>query len=521
MKTKNNIRKETMRNNNYKERDKNSSYYYRHGIFMETLYQRMGFNKNPFQNLSAEQEISYIEQIYYNPSYFTSIFSAIKDNNTNFIFGNRGSGKSALMFKIIEELQKEDKESEKNLSVLIDNYSSLLNPNTNLNKYYILLIKAILRTYMTNLLLKQIGIERLDKINREKLAVLIENFYTTISKTEFDMFRTTHKLYNEIINPTINSFLNTGVGITSDFIAQSLGLKLPVNSEYYREYLPKIKITDSKMNIETLELGDLEVFLENMIEIVKASGYETIAVLMDKIDEQAEVGGKIDAEVQLLIPLLTKNNLLLNGKFGFNLFLWSKLKTELSREGVRFDKIKPIDVTWTSQEMVEIIQKRIKYFSDGKVDYYSLFEDKTDGNKLIQLSNNSPRDLITLLSFIYYEEEKSSKTTKTFSKKSVETGITTGLYNYNFYSAYPTQRGSRQDIRKIIYRLKRVQKDRFKIKDLITTFKITQPAVLSFVTIMKDYGVIGEDLSVVGSANEYIILDPKIAYIVKNQLEIS
>jgi hypothetical protein len=56
----------------------------------------------------------------------------------------------------------------------------------------------------------------------------------------------------------------------------------------------------------------------------------------------------------------------MNKSYSLVFSLWDVLKPELANSGVRFDKIKPIDVTWQTDNLKTILNKRIQYFSGGK-----------------------------------------------------------------------------------------------------------------------------------------------------------
>lgn len=83
----------------------------------------MGFKENPFTKYSAEEEVEYLSEIYHNPKYFSVLLDELKNNNTRVIFGERGSGKSALMIAIRDALQKDAEAQKSNLIITLDDYS--------------------------------------------------------------------------------------------------------------------------------------------------------------------------------------------------------------------------------------------------------------------------------------------------------------------------------------------------------------------------------------------------------------
>lgn len=481
------------------------------------LYQSLGFNENPFSRFSAEEEVEYLKDIFYEPKYYSTIFQDILKNNSRYIFGERGSGKSALMFRLIENLA-ENKDS---LVILIDNYVEFVGRGNHLSfKYLLFFIRKITRTLIQDILIKERKIDNLNQIEKEKLSFIIKNFFTTISRKEFEKFQENigKTLYNKVLNPIINNVLSGAITLTSDFVSKSLGLPNEGGAKFYKEYIPSIQENTEKINLLEIQEGGLLEILEDLLNLIIKLDYKTVTLFLDKIDEQPEIASKIDEEVRILLPLLKNNQLILNKKFAFVFILWSKVKRELNSNGVRFDKIKPIDVNWAEYDLVDIMKKRIIYFSSGNTTLESLFQDKNYINLLANLSNMSPRDFLHLMSNIYDQQSNINPNSSIFTNQAVTQGIIHFLKNYDFCSLYPAQRGTKQDIRGVISKLRAINKTEFKVKDVMVVLKLAHQASSSHIKIMKNYGIIKEKEDTPGMEKEYIVSDPKIAFIIKNNL---
>lgn len=481
------------------------------------LYQNLGFKENPFSRFSAEEEIDYLAEIFYEPKYYSTIFQDVLNNNSRYIFGERGSGKSALMFKLIENLA-ENKDS---LIILIDSYGEFVQKGNNLSKKYLLsFIRKIIKTLIQDLLIRGKNANNLDTIEKEKLAFIIKNFFLTISRKEFEKFQENigKKIYNDVVNPLINNVLSGVVTLTSDVVSKSLGL--PNGGEkFYREYLPPMAETKTeKINLLEIRENALLEILEDLLDIAYKLGYKRITLFLDKIDEEPKIASKIDEEVRILLPLLKNNQLILNKKFSFVFILWSKVKRELNSNGVRFDKIKPLDVNWEEYDLIDIMKKRILYFSGGNTTFESLFQDKSSIALLAHLANKSPRDFLHLMGNIYDQQSNINPDSSIFTNQAVSQGIIHFLKNYDFYSIYPAQRGTKQDIRGIISKLKAINKTEFKVKDVMVVLKLAHQASSSHIKIMKNYGIVKEKDDTPGMEKEYIISDPKISFIIKNNI---
>lgn len=483
------------------------------------LYQSLGFTENPFSRFSAEEEIDYLQEIFYEPKYYSTIFQDISNNNSRYIFGERGSGKSALMFRLIENLA-EEKES---LIILIDSYKEFITKGNNLSfKYLLFFTRKMIKTLVQDLLLKEKNIDSLDQIEKEKLSFIMKNFFITISRKEFGKFQENigKKVYNDIVTPLINGVLSGAVVLTSDVVSKSLGLPNEGGAKFYREYIPSIHENTEKINLlELREDALLEIF-EDLLNIIHKLNYKTITLFLDKIDEEPEIASKIDEEVRILLPLLKNNQLLLNKKFSFVFMLWSKVKKELNANYVRFDKIKPVDVNWTEHDLIDIMKKRIDYFSQGNSSLDSLFQDKDSISLLSKLANKSPRDFLHLMSSIYDQQSEINPNSGIFTTQAVNQGTIHFLKNYDFYSIYPAQRGTKQDIRGIISKLKNINKTEFKVKDVMRVLKLAHQASSSHIKIMKNYGIVKEKDDTPGMEKEYIVSDPKITFIINNNISL-
>lgn len=84
------------------------------------LYQSMGFNENPFNKYSAEEELKYLSEMYQKPTYYESLLSEISEGNSRYLLGERGIGKSALMYYLISDLKKKQI-----FAILIDEFDGI------------------------------------------------------------------------------------------------------------------------------------------------------------------------------------------------------------------------------------------------------------------------------------------------------------------------------------------------------------------------------------------------------------
>ena len=138
--------------------------------------------------------------------------------------------------------------------------------------------------------------------------------------------------------------------------------------------------------------------------------------------------------------------------------------------GVRCDKLKPIDITWTDSELARIIGDRLAFFSNKRITSLDQIISNKYSEVVLQLANCSPRHLIILLSKIYDEQATVDDTCSRFSDNAIEKGLINFAKTFDFGTYYAGK--NPETIRKIVGELIRVHKIEFETKDLIETFKI-------------------------------------------------
>lgn len=494
--------------------------------FSLELFNSLGLTKNPFSNYAAEEEIEYLDEIYFIPKYFQPLYSDIKSGNTRFVIGARGVGKTALVIKLKKQLDKN-----KVFTIIIDDYGNI--PLNNNSKYFLdNTIRKIITLYCSAIKNSPILLKPLNKSDKVKLTFLIENFFNPITEKEFEKYLNATsnyksknigiKAYNFLLNP-FNMAISLGIEIGSDFIKKSLGLSSYDTTMEYKNYLPKLQeINHTRKTV--VENFDYSVYKEIIIDIsriIKKSGFEQVVILYDKVDEHKELGGETSKISTFISDILKDNNLLLNKDFGIVFSLWSELKEELSKdEGIRFDKIGHIDVTWSNNELEQIVNSRLNYLSlDPKnpIKLGDIVTEQSSLEELISISYKSPRDLLKLMSYIYYEQAIIDNRAKLFSYQAIRKGINKFIAGYEYYAMFP-QKGINNDILKNIKKVLYCNKLIFKISDISQDLNISISTANSLIKSLNRFGIIKELNQTQGNAKIFEIIDPKIVWLIKNQI---
>lgn len=487
---------------------------------MQELYQSLGLKSNLLSKFSAEEELEYLDQVYVTPKYFNSLYTNLKGASSRFIIGSRGSGKTALINQLKNSLDESNV-----LTLLVDNFESI--PNKDNDKYFLFeIIQGLVQNFSLILSKNPMLLKKLDEFEKEKLSFFIQEFFKTLSKREYlernnkvKRFKTSNffkNIYNHLLNKPVNYLISGGVEILSDMVSKSLGLPKIQNEEFVKNYLPKVSISEpsKKSKIDDFDYNSLKDILIDLAKIIKKTGFHNVVILIDKIDENRNLKGSIKDVCVFLQSILKDTNLLMQDNFSLVFSIWDEVRNELASEGVRFDKFKPIDVTWTAQEMSEIIDNRIRYFSLIPKKLDDLLVHPQEKHSLIQLANFSPRDLLHLLGTIYDEQSILDSNTSFFSREAIITGKLKFCREYEYYALFPSKRNSKDDVFRNINRILKTAKTTLRANDIAAVLKVSGVTANSYIKIMSDFNFI----KMTDEQYVYEVIDPKIKYLVENKI---
>ena len=485
------------------------------------LNHTLGFSKNPFSKFSAEEEIEFHNEIFYEPTFYQTLLDDLRSGTSRFILGQRGHGKSSIIHKL-----KNDLEKSQILTIIIDRFDEI-----SLTDNKVELLNLILQEFVTKYTLflnkNKVYLKKLNDEDKEILCLLIKLFFKPLTKSEYDSrfdnlkkIKTKNwfiKVYNKLVKPA-NSIIGTGILITSKLISDSLKLNNFETSNSYTDFLSEMDSIDTSATSQEIELKKskrhLKELLNRLNKISKKTYYKSSVVLFDKVDEFQDLEQDINKIANFTEDILTDTELLLQNDIAIAFSLWSEVKPILSKK-VRFDKFKEIDISWRNSNMKPLIDKRILYFSGNTRSFSSLFEHESDIENIITISNKSPRDLISCLSDIY-DYQTSNDNSSVFETNNVSKGLIKFANRYDYLSMYPSRTGKNKDVISMINLILRTRKTNITIMDLNTTFNQKTRWSQAKVQSMVRYKLVEED-SKLGANGEkvYSILDPKIIHLIK------
>lgn len=492
---------------------------------MPELYSYLGFSKHPFSRFSAEDEAEYIKDIFIQPRFYDSLKTDITDGVSCFIVGDRGSGKSAILFSLQEDLVKN-----KSFPIYIDNYTDI--PIMQNAKEILFRITEYLITYFSiYLIANKKALKQLSKEQKKVLSTLIMGFSRKITREEINNSVQTisgsrnwnfiKRFFNSIANKPINAILSGVISISSDFFARSLGLPEPDTKQFYKEYIGPLK-EETLDSYEVLQLGSLSKddtikILLSARDIVTTCGFSSVSILLDKTDEYNLLEGKSGNISTFLKDLCTDTTILQSRNISFVFSTWSHVKPSLANLGVRFDKFKSINIGWNNVDIKKILEKRINYFSKGKITVEKLFKNSSP-NHIIELSQGSPRTLIVYCSNIYDHESEADSVSNFFSQDSIEKGLHDATKNFDYISFYASVDFA-QKVKSQINRILKLGKINFTINDMAASLKKSPASISNYTREMRDFNIIRLLDETKDGAQLYEVIDKRLCYLIDKKIE--
>lgn len=481
------------------------------------LYVNLGFKKNPFSKFSAEEEQIYLKEIYEIPRYYQTLLEEIAEGNSRYLLGERGVGKSALMFYLIEDLKQKGV-----YSVLIDQYDGI--PSKNNGPEFLFLVEQHVVTNLgIELMYDKTRIRKLKKEDREKLAFLINVFFKNITKNKVkelyeEVSKTKKKnglkrFLNAFLIKPINIVLSGASNVLGSTVSKALGLPVIDNNVVYLQFISELTEDCRSKDYQEMTYKDIKEILRETAVIIEKLGYKKLIIFFDKIDEYTNLKSQIDTIVEFIAPITTDTSLIYSPEFGFEFLLWNKLKEKMKEKQVRFDKSRPIDISWDKAEMKKMLIKRLEYFAVNKSKVNEVLGDERQLDRIIDMANGSPRQLTMLLARVYEEQSKINTSVKSFSEEAVKLGMHSFSQTFEYELFFPGMA-----IKDVVNRILKVGKTKFTINDLASATKKSPQTASNWIRVMKNVGFVEELEGDNGKMKVYSVIDPKIIYMIENKL---
>lgn len=425
------------------------------------LLKNLGFNADPFATTNADEEEN-LEEYFVPPPFFKAVYGQPISPKSDIVFAPRGGGKTALKRKI--ELSSVGKDF---LCIAYNDFdvSGLKLKDVNAEFHLINLVELVLTAVVTAVSTQ--GINNLSNEDRHLLYLLIRQHFTEIDQTKLKQNISCIKNFEDKAKDLWNKFTGP-LGLVINGLLEKIG--------FGTTELKGFQKAGGK-------LGSLKDQLAELQRISRRLGYDSIYVLIDRIDE-TPVTGDAKSSYQFIESLIGDLHLLESKGFGFKFFLWNLLLDDYRRVA-RPDRVKYYSLDWQAEQLTHVLSERLKAFSSGRVKSLQQISDQISPVSIDLVASvfaqGSPRLLIRICREIIDQQSEIEAAADKISHKAIDRGINAIAENvtHEIFSA-----GA-------IREMQRVRRCDFTIKYIYSDiFKFTQQAALNKVRSWESSGAV-------------------------------
>ncbi len=461
----------------------------------------LGFIEDPFAYTNADEEEK-LTSYFVNPPYFESVTGDSKSPSPCVVLAPRGAGKSAQR-RMTEDWALKNKV----LPVTYDRFEfSEKDKLSNISLNYHL--RNIITRVLTNLIIfasqNPNKIKQLPKAHRKILNISCHNYLGDM--TGRDIQETIKKFRS--FPQKIKEFWNTNIG----FLDSLLNFLLKT-FELEKIDLPSLKQEEKKLS------SSYKYQLEILYEIAKELGFDSIYILIDKVDETELTGNNAENSFRLIESLIKDLDILSLEGYGFKFFLWDKIYP-FFKEAARPDRVKQYSLNWTRPQLKEMLKERLKAFSNEAISSMNSISEELNENDVDDIvtimSWYSPRNVIRFCQEIIAEQFQINPDSKKISLRAIE------LASLKYSEKLANEQYKRDTLRN----LKKIDKELFSINHLSSNiYKSSSTDGRNKVIAFEKNGAIKKvGKEKISSSNKpvnlYSVVDPRINRIINSSYPI-
>lgn len=482
----------------------------------EQFFKQFGLTEYPFATFSAEVERKRLEQLFVRPAVYSPLVGTFGDRSSVIISGERGTGKTALVYELMRNIDS------KRLCVYVDDFSGL-DINHDSAALYKFLVDSVAEELFKSLVGRGWRIWSLSKDERILLSYLLKYHVASPSIARIEEKirkiqvpfpkRFAFWIYNRA-RGVFNYGASAALNVTSDLVARHFPGLPPVELGDHRDYFPALR-SDAPASVE-LAAANYSL-LVRITQLCMSLGMSGVTFVLDKIDEEPRLENDAADIAEFLRVFLTDNKLLLSSGVQFVISCWA-IPLEQLKSKVRFQKLSVQKVSWKNDELLDVLNQRLRIFSQKKLESYAqLFSEDAAKvfDEIIDLANGNPRDLWHLMGAIFKKQYEMDADSSKIDVAACHAGARKFVEEFNFYEYYPRSSGARSnsmDVYSYIAHLLKLSSFTF-TKNQLNEQAQTGSSTSNYVVAMENMGLIGKsDEKADGGAVVYLVRDPKVKF---------
>lgn len=489
----------------------------------------LGLKKYPFSVFTAEEEKDFLSEAFVRPLAYSPAIQAAKAGTNIFLYGERGTGKTALLFELVSERSKNAKVAQ------ISDFSDLpkIPDRADIFGLYVTALAGVLfqklLPQMSNIFFNRVSLDPEDKV---LVSYLLKNHTTTLSRAalkeemrriQYGKFKRAAVWVFNLLRGVANQATSTGVDIVSQTIRRSLGLpdSSAGDAPNAKDYFERVELqVDADFDEDKANL----LLLRKTVALCHKLGLKPITLVLDRIDEDPRLRNDSMVIADFLRPFLVENEIFYGSDLQFIFSIWS-IPFQNVKSDFRSNKFCVEQVQWRDHELINVLDKRLQHYSSNVVSSYThLFGDPAFfKSNVLPLANANPRDLWQLINQILREQYLLDPTAKKVSTAAMQAGMHTFVKGFSYYEYYPRKidaRSNSLDIYSYIAHLRKLSSCTFTISSL-STLAGTGSSTTNYVVSMEGIGLIRKcEEKGPNGATLYEVKDPKVRFAIQNRIEI-
>ena len=502
---------------------------------MTGLLETVGIDPSCFATFSAENEPD-IAQYFVRPPYYSEVVKRGTALQSLILFGERGAGKSASRIAFSKEMWTAiSNQKPAPLVITLSDFSRILSggiERVNLGAFvaeigYLTMEAILIWLSALDEAERATNVEGLTDKERATVAALVNRFYLSHPSLVRDAsieepLKLINLAWHKRTQLWIESRWDAIRGLIGDLAGVALKRGLDVDS-HIDESLKELLKADTKVLSNGLHA---KAFLQKLVLTAKIFGFPGIVVLVDKVDETPATSNSYEATAKVVFPILATTALLEISGFGWLFFLWDRVKGSYESEPlkIRLDKIANAPIRWDRDQLRDLVRSRLKHFSrdEGTIGFVDLCANGMDPvavlDKAIELSMNSPRELVRILDTVIREHDERAGQGHSGPK------LTTESVNLGFDKYVKDRITTVFDEMHVKY-VARLASKKFINKDVQQAFKISDQAARARIDnwaksgLVRFSGVRSSDGESSGKPpNEYVVADSRMIWALDRKL---
>lgn len=374
--------------------------------------EQFGFSGDPFQSTNASEEPT-LEYYFVPPPYFSTVIGDSSSAKSQVVLAPRGGGKTAQRLMI----ERESRTGAKFLCVTYDDFEQLPGfkvSDATLEYHMNLICRLILVGILMKIEEKPDNASTLSNHQKAILKYQIRKFLGSLSAAEFELSVGAIKNFRDKASDFWKQYGGTIAAFINAFIAKyefdSLDLPSGLPDEQKRD-------------------ESLRYHFKQLLNISKSLGFESVYVLVDKVDEISITAKDAKSTFDFISSLLLDLPTLETDGVGFKFFLWDQIKDPYDEAGSRPDRVPTHVLNWSNQELQRMLSERLKAYSNGRATSLNTMlcaDVPIDLHVLVShLAAGSPRDMIRVCGRIVTEQNRISDSSDCIDAASIWKGIRT------------------------------------------------------------------------------------------------